>query len=280
MRTTAPACSIEAESGRPRDNGFTRIELLAVVLTIAMMGLLILPGFARSGDDGARIICINNMHQLGTASLMYAADNRDYIAFPNWGTTYPDMGWLYTPSNPSVPNQSRIPNPDLFPWKADPESAWETGLWFQYVRNPKTYLCPADIQSRTYTTLSAAGGRQNKLSSYLMNGAPCGFNFDYRTCKISDVWNPKCYLLWNPDENALGPGNPGAFAFNDGSSFPNSSDGPPDHLHSPYGSEIASVDGTVQYVTTQKWQSESTGTGTGPGGKSLAWWSPFGSSGH
>ena len=42
---------------------------------------------------------------------------------------------------------------------------------------------------------------------------------------MSDAWSPDCYMLWVPDENALGPGNPGAFAFNDGANFPTTSEG-------------------------------------------------------
>ena len=67
--------------------------------------------------------------------------------------------------------------------------------------------------------------RNNKLCSYVMNGAACGFASIYRSCRVTDVWNPAYYLLWGPDENVGGPGIPGAFDFNDGANYPSNSEG-------------------------------------------------------
>ena len=40
--------------------------------------------------------------------------------------------------------------------------------------NPNAYLCPVDMLSPTFTTPTASGGRNNKLSSYVMDGAVVG----------------------------------------------------------------------------------------------------------
>lgn len=267
--------SCAARRGVQEESAFTRIELLAVIVTVALLGMLIMPTLARPANDGARMVCMNNLRQLGMASQMYAADNQDYLPFPNWGggsTVGP--GWLYNSTS------GAIPNPELFPWRADPPSAWESGLWYKYIRNPKSYLCPVDIRSFTYTVPSAQGGRIEKLSSYVMNGAVCGFTTSYRSCKITDVWNPRCYLLWGVNENAGGPEQPGAFAFNDGSSFPTVREGALDLMHSPNGGEVLSVDGGEHFVTLGKLDTETSAPGSGPGGKTLAWWSPFSANGN
>ena len=115
----------------------------------------------------------------------------------------------------------------------------------------------------------------------MLNGAPAGYPSTsvYRTSKLVQAWSPMCYLLWEPDENALGPGNPGAFDYNDGGNFPNASEGI-GRLHSRKGGSILALAGHVQFVSREKFRAESTGLGLGPGGKSFLWWSPFSVNGH
>jgi type II secretory pathway pseudopilin PulG len=258
----------EPEKPSLRDAGFTLIELVFVILTCALLGCLVVPALARSGDGGKRAVCFNNLRQLGMAMIMYGNDNRDFLAPPNWdgGMAGSPAGWLYLVS-------SRIPDPFVAPWLNKGDSAWQTGLWWKYMPNAKVFLCPVDIQSPTYTQ----NQRNNELSSYVMNGAVCGFQSGgvNRTCKISDAWSPDCYMLWVPDENALGPGNEGAFEFNDGSNYPTTSEGGVAQLHTLAGGDILTVGGAVQFVSLQRFAKESNSSSN-----SLAWWSPFSSTGH
>ncbi len=127
-----------------------------------------------------------------------------------------------------------------------------------------------DIQSPTY----AKNQRNNELCSYVMNSAVSGYGGG-QTCKLSDAWSPDCYLLWGPDENAVGPGNPGGFTFNDRSSYPSTSEMLIEQLHALGGGEVLTVGGAVQFVSVQKYTQESNSSS-----KSLAWWSPFSSNGH
>jgi hypothetical protein len=154
--------------------------------------------------------------------------------------------------------------------------------------NPKSYLCPVDIRSQTYTKAYSAGGRANKLSSYVMNGAVCGYpGADVlRSCKITAAWSPLCYLLWEPDENCVSQGNPGAFEYNDGANFPSV---PPaggegiGRLHSKKGGAIMALAGHVTFITVKQFGDDSktaNGRGPGPGGKTYLWWSPYSTDGH
>lgn len=256
---------MEGEKPALRDAGFTVIELVVIILTCALLGCLVAPALARSGNGGKRAVCYNNLRQLGTAATMYGNDNRDFLAPPNWdgGATGSPAGWLYLVS-------SRIPNPFVTPWLNHGDLAWQTGLWWKYMPNSRTFLCPADIQSPTYMQ----NQRNNELSSYVMNGAVCGYGTG-QTCKLSDAWSPGCYLLWVPNENGDGPGNPGPFTFNDGANFPTATEGGVEQLHTLAGGDVLTVGGAVEFVSTQSFAKESNASG-----KSLVWWSPFSGGGH
>ena len=146
--------------------------------------------------------------------------------------------------------------------------------------------------------LSLSGGsdskyykqRANKLSSYVMDGAASGFpanDSPVRSSKTSAIWSPTCYIFWEPDENTLGPSDPGPFEFNDGANFPTA---PPagaegiGPLHDKHGGNIARLDGSVVFITTNNFRLDSNtplGRGPGqPGGKTLLWWSIFSANGH
>ena len=91
-----------------------------------------------------------------------------------------------------------------------------------------------------------------------------------------------CYIVWEPNEFsvALSPANPGAFEYNDGANFPNTSEGI-GLLHSKHGGNALALDGHVDFVTYQQFNQYSTvGGGSGPGGKSYLWWNPLTAQGN
>lgn len=66
---------------------FTLIELFVVIAIIAILAALLLPVLARSKQSGQRVACINNLHQLGISSSLYASENDGQ--FPPWNLTNP-----------------------------------------------------------------------------------------------------------------------------------------------------------------------------------------------
>ncbi len=273
MQTKTTSPTDKCRERHPVPLAFTLLELLAILFTLSLLGGLLLPTLAKVRSDGQWTTCRNNMRQLGTAVTLYANENRDYLAFPNWdgGLDYNGRiipGWLYTPTNGGIPD----PGPGGR-YSENPTAAYATGLWFPYVRAPRSYLCPAGTKISTYTT---PGLRKNRLSTYVSNGAVCGFGMTgaRANCRVTDVWNPGCYLLWEPDENQLPQGNPPGFMFNDGAAYPTLMEGL-GGLHSKSGGEILCVGGQVQSVSLQRFRNEAIVPG-----KSFAWWSPFTSTGH
>lgn len=287
---------MKADSTRPSPEpvAFTLIELLVVIAIIAVLAAMLLPALAKAKARAQAITCTNNEKQMVDALHMYADDNNDKLAFCNWdGGSYVTPGWLYTPTNGAIPD----PGPGG-KYQYEQNLAYSTGLWFNYMPNPKTYLCPVDIQSKTYATAGSAGSgnlRNNRMSSYVQNGAQCGYQSsdmkENLNTKTSDAWSPMCYIAWEPDENADGYGVPGAEVFNDGANAPigvgvttgvdvsgNLGEGI-GRLHSKKGGNIMAIAGHVVFMTVAQFKADELSVGTsaapGPNGKTYLFWSPY-----
>ena len=69
-------------------HGFTLVELLVVISIIALLVSILLPALNKAREQAKVVVCKNNLHQMGIAISVYAADNDGHLVpGDNWSGT-------------------------------------------------------------------------------------------------------------------------------------------------------------------------------------------------
>ena len=147
-----------------RKAGFTLVEILVVIALIILLAALLFPVFSKAREVARRNTCLANLHQIGYAFTMYAADWDGY--YPNTGDPYLWMGrrWRWPlapylgygagrdPSDPGDPLRSVNGGANILICPSDDTAPqlWDTT---SYAYCASFYHTPAQINAMTLNDL-------------------------------------------------------------------------------------------------------------------------------
>jgi prepilin-type N-terminal cleavage/methylation domain-containing protein/prepilin-type processing-associated H-X9-DG protein len=163
-------------------NGFTLVELVVVLASIAVLAATLIPALASARPNSRAFQCMNNLRQWGAAFRTMAGDNNDMMARDGTDNNGSYAAYTFATTGPGSPN-------DSYAWfNVVPPAMGEQPLSYYYhlpgANGPKKYpfpgngtgkiwLCPSAIAAPADTNVTSGTSFLNLgaygLFSYVMN---------------------------------------------------------------------------------------------------------------
>jgi prepilin-type processing-associated H-X9-DG protein len=194
MNLPRPFPSNNPKPSRRTHAGFTAVELLAVIATLALLASVMATTMAGSRADISAVQCRNNLKQLAVAWTMYADDNRGQLVYNRDGSQAGlavgnqawVAGWLdWQTGQPAGAdtNVAMLVNHLQYPYGA---------FLGPYVRDPAVFKCPADKSEVTIGGLRRPRARSVSMNNYLgVNSRTWTYPSRYTICtKMAQIKSP------------------------------------------------------------------------------------------
>jgi len=165
---------------RQRQTGFARAfnltELLVVVCVVAMLAAVLLSVSFTTQERVLRAECASNLKKIGSAVLVYAGDNNDYLPMTSWHDAPPSGSgnpWQTYEACRMAGVGSRMIT----------EGPYGLGLLFygNEIRDPKTFYCPAVLSGNyAYSTYAEPGWPWPSIPADYTGGnayVRCSYNY-------------------------------------------------------------------------------------------------------
>ena len=128
---------------------FTLIELLVVIAIIAILAAMLLPALSAARARAKDSACKSTLKQMGTSTLLYCDDNKEWIPLANGSTNFAAYGWQYLIAPYMSGLQAQSTNDALFASRSH------------------VFLCPGEARPINYSTHKT--GVDFKWSHYTIN---------------------------------------------------------------------------------------------------------------